>query len=81
MQASHRRTYSSSKATASTLSEFVQLHYDVRAFANRRQLVHGATSKQLLKIRGFSEVKGDKIKDAVKKCLVRPAMLKHKLCR
>ncbi|KAK3055196.1 Meiotic recombination protein dmc1 [Extremus antarcticus] len=31
--------------------------------------VQAATSKQLLKIRGFSEIKVDKIKDAVKKCL------------
>ena len=81
MQASLKRTSSSSRATAFTLSESVQLPSDVRALANRGQLVHGATSKQLLKIRGFSEIKVDKIKDAVKKCLVRLAMLKHKLCR
>ncbi|GAB1205657.1 hypothetical protein APSETT445_004335 [Aspergillus pseudonomiae] len=31
--------------------------------------VHGATRKTLLKIRGFSEVKVEKIKDAINKCL------------
>ena len=33
--------------------------------------VHGATRKTLLKIRGFSEVKVEKVKEAVQKCLVR----------
>ncbi|THC98737.1 hypothetical protein EYZ11_001800 [Aspergillus tanneri] len=32
--------------------------------------VHGATRKTLLKIKGFSEVKVEKIKEAVNKCLV-----------
>lgn len=34
------------------------------------QSVHGATRKTLLKIKGFSEVKVEKIKEAVQKCLV-----------
>lgn len=33
--------------------------------------VHGATRKTLLKIRGFSEIKVEKVKEAVQKCLVR----------
>ncbi|GES57789.1 meiotic recombination protein dmc1 [Aspergillus terreus] len=32
--------------------------------------VHGATRKTLLKIKGFSEVKVEKIKEAIQKCLV-----------
>lgn len=34
------------------------------------QSVHGATRKNLLKIKGFSEVKVEKIKDAIQKCMV-----------
>lgn len=36
------------------------------------QSVHGATRKNLLKIKGFSEVKVEKIKEAIQKCLVSP---------
>jgi meiotic recombination protein DMC1 len=32
--------------------------------------VHGATRRTLLKIKGFSEVKVDKIKEAIQKCQV-----------
>ncbi|EZF97849.1 hypothetical protein H113_02273 [Trichophyton rubrum MR1459] len=32
--------------------------------------VHGATRKTLLKIKGFSEVKVEKIKEAIQKCQV-----------
>jgi len=35
-----------------------------------RKSVHALHSKALLKIKGFSEVKAEKVKDAVKKCLV-----------
>ena len=35
------------------------------------QSVHGATRKTLSKIKGFSEVKVEKVKEAVQKCLVR----------
>ena len=34
------------------------------------QSVHGAMTKHLEKIKGFSEVKIAKVKDAVRKCLV-----------
>lgn len=34
--------------------------------------VNCATRKTLLKIKGFSEIKVDKVKDAVEKCQVRP---------
>jgi meiotic recombination protein DMC1 len=34
------------------------------------QAVHAQHSKHLLKIRGFSEIKVEKVKEAVKKCLV-----------
>ena len=34
------------------------------------QSVHGATRRTLLKIKGFSEVKVEKIKEAILKCLV-----------
>jgi urate oxidase len=33
--------------------------------------VHGATRRTLLKIKGFSEIKVEKIKEAIQKCLVR----------
>ncbi|KAL4801920.1 hypothetical protein BDV18DRAFT_68031 [Aspergillus unguis] len=33
--------------------------------------IHGATRKTLLKIKGFSEIKVEKIKEAISKCLVR----------
>lgn len=36
----------------------------------KQQSVHGATRKNLLKIKGFSEIKVEKIKDAIIKCLV-----------
>jgi hypothetical protein len=32
--------------------------------------VHGATRRALLKIKGFSEIKVEKIKEAIQKCLV-----------
>lgn len=35
------------------------------------QSVHGATRRTLLKIKGFSEIKVEKIKEAIQKCLVR----------
>lgn len=38
------------------------------------QSVHGATRKNLLKIKGFSEVKVEKIKEAIQKCLVSPRL-------
>ncbi|KAL9121551.1 MAG: hypothetical protein Q9187_001885 [Circinaria calcarea] len=34
--------------------------------------VHAATRKTLLKIKGFSEVKVEKVKEAIAKCQVRP---------
>lgn len=34
------------------------------------QSVHGATRKTLLKIKGFSEVKVEKVKEAIQKSLV-----------
>ena len=37
---------------------------------SQRQSVHAATRKTLLKIKGFSEVKVEKVKEAVAKCLV-----------
>lgn len=42
---------------------------DTNIFA---QSVNQATTKSLSKIKGFSEVKVEKIKDAVRKCLVSP---------
>jgi hypothetical protein len=39
------------------------------------QSVHGATRKTLLKIKGFSEVKVEKVKEAIQKCLVRCPLL------
>ena len=35
------------------------------------QSVHGATRKTLLKVKGFSEVKVEKIKEAIAKCQAR----------
>lgn len=35
------------------------------------QSVHGATRRTLLKIKGFSEIKVEKIKEAIQKCQVR----------
>lgn len=32
--------------------------------------VHSATRRNLLKIKGFSEIKVDKVKDALVKCMV-----------
>lgn len=32
--------------------------------------MHGATRRTLLKIKGFSEIKVEKIKEAIQKCLV-----------
>lgn len=48
------------------------------------QSVHGATRKTLLKIKGFSEVKVEKIKEAIQKCLVSslstpPSRMQHDL--
>lgn len=40
-------------------------------FPDWRQSVHAATRRTLLKIKGFSEVKVEKIKEAIQKCLVR----------
>ena len=37
------------------------------------QGVHHTTKKNLEKIKGFSEVKVEKVKEAVKKCMVRPS--------
>lgn len=34
------------------------------------QSVHGATRRTLSKIKGFSEIKVEKIKEAIQKCLV-----------
>ncbi|KAI9771188.1 MAG: Meiotic recombination protein dmc1 [Geoglossum simile] len=36
--------------------------------------VHSATRRTLLKIKGFSEVKVDKIKEAIQKCQVRNSL-------
>jgi meiotic recombination protein DMC1 len=36
--------------------------------------VHAATRRNLLKIKGFSEIKVDKVKDALTKCQVRPSL-------
>lgn len=36
------------------------------------QSVHGATRKTLLKVKGFSEAKVEKIKEAIAKCQVQP---------
>ena len=41
-------------------------------FANAIESVHAATRKTLLKVKGFSEVKVDKIKEAISKLQVRP---------
>lgn len=41
--------------------------------------VHGATRKMLLKIRGFSEMKVEKIKEAITKLLVRTSGFTHAL--
>ncbi len=35
------------------------------------QSVHAATRRALLKIKGFSEIKVEKVKEAIQKCLVR----------
>lgn len=39
--------------------------------------VHAATRRTLLKIKGFSEIKVDKVKDAIAKCQVRYSSLRH----
>jgi len=39
-------------------------------FDSHKQSVYGATRKTLLKVKGFSEVKVEKIKEAIAKCLV-----------
>lgn len=39
-------------------------------FADNKQSVHAATRKTLLKVKGFSEVKVEKIKEAILKCQV-----------
>ena len=41
-------------------------------FANAIESVHAATRKTLLKVKGFSEVKVEKIKEAISKLQVRP---------
>ena len=41
-------------------------------FANAMESVHAATRKTLLKVKGFSEVKVEKIKEAISKLQVRP---------
>jgi hypothetical protein len=38
------------------------------------QSIQSATTKTLLKIKGFSEVKVEKVRDAVRKCLVRACL-------
>ena len=40
--------------------------------ANANESVHAATRKTLLKVKGFSEVKVEKIKEAISKLQVRP---------
>ena len=40
--------------------------------ANAIESVHAATRKTLLKVKGFSEVKVEKIKEAISKLQVRP---------
>ena len=40
-------------------------------FADTDQSVHAATRKTLLKVKGFSEMKVEKIKDAISKLQVR----------
>lgn len=42
--------------------------------ASDDQSVHAATRKTLLKIKGFSEVKVEKVKEAIAKCQVRLAL-------
>jgi meiotic recombination protein DMC1 len=39
------------------------------SYLTTHQSVHGATRKTLLKIKGFSEVKVEKVKEAIQKCL------------
>jgi hypothetical protein len=43
-------------------------------FAFCLQSVHSATRRTLLKIKGFSEIKVDKIKEAIQKCQVRDSL-------
>ena len=40
------------------------------SFTENKQSVHAATRKTLLKVKGFSEVKVEKIKEAIVKCQV-----------
>ena len=54
-------------AVRSLLSSSDVLHMLILALV---QSVHGATRKTLLKIKGFSEVKVEKVKEAIQKCLV-----------
>lgn len=44
------------------------------ALTTLAQSVHNATSRVLLKIKGFSDVKVDRIKQAVKTCMVRSVL-------
>jgi hypothetical protein len=45
------------------------------------QSVHGATRKTLNKIKGMSEVKVEKIKEAIAKCQVGTHLLKIGVCK
>ena len=52
---------------------YIRTIHQVEDPANiQAQSVYSATTKTLLKIRGFSDAKVEKIKDAVRKCMVRP---------
>jgi len=61
-----------------TVPFFSYSSLDRRCLIFTHQAVHAQHSKHLLKIRGFSEVKVEKVKEAVKKCLVcRPVTPYH----
>jgi hypothetical protein len=70
-----RPTSPSSKTITSTLSAWVYERQGLSASgitdAPGIQSIQSATTKTLLKIKGFSEVKVEKVRDAVRKCLVR----------
>jgi len=52
-------------------TEYASFPHWIRVVSDRHvQSVHNTIKKNLEKIKGFSEVKVEKVKDAVRKCMV-----------
>ena len=52
-----------------------------RKLTSETQSVHAATRRTLLKIKGFSEVKVEKVKEAISKCLVSATAIHKRVVR